>query len=100
MRKAVFCAIAASMILACGLFAFSFDAAADGKAVFDKKCKMCHTDTKNPLAGVGSKYKADELKKWILTPREMKADGKMPVTKGLADKDVSDLVAYLSTLKK
>jgi len=100
MAKAVFCAVVVSLFAACAIPAFSLDAAADGKAVFDKKCKMCHTDTKNPLAGVGSRLKADELKKWILTPKEMKADGKMPAVRGLADKDVNDLVAYMSTLKK
>jgi cytochrome c2 len=84
--------------------AFAADAE-NGKAVYKaQKCAMCHS-----IAGEGGKMgalddagklKADDLKKWIKTPKEMKADSKMKAYTTLADKDLDDLVAYLQTLKK
>ncbi len=93
------------MNLAAGM-AFSADTVEHGKDVFAaQKCSMCHSiagkgNAKSPLDGVGSKLKADEIKKWIKTPKEMKADAKMKAYPNLADKDLEDLTAYLLTLKK
>lgn len=86
--------------------------AARGKAVYaEQKCKICHSivgegNAKGPLDGVGAKLKADEIKQWLLTPKEMtekaKATRKPPMKAftNLPAADVDALVAYLQTLKK
>lgn len=77
-----------------------------GKEVFAaQKCSMCHAiegkGNKNaPLDGVGSKLSADDIKKWIVSPKEMKADSKMKAYPSLAAEDLDALVTYLSSLKK
>jgi len=82
------------------------DATTKGKAAFAaQKCSMCHAiegkGNKNmPLDGVGSKLSADEIKKWIVSPKEMKADTKMKAYPSLSAEDLASLVAYLSSLKK
>jgi mono/diheme cytochrome c family protein len=82
--------------------------AAAGKAVFDSAkpaCKGCHTDAKNPLVKAGANNTPEELKAWLRTPKEMLAKkGKKGVKPAfgpdkISDKDMDDLVAYLSTLK-
>ena len=50
--------------------------------------------------GVGSKLTPDQIKKWIVSPKEMKADSKMKAYPSLAAGDLDALVAYLSSLKK
>ena len=77
----------------------------------DSKCSVCHSigeqgNKKGPLDDVGSKLKADEIRQWIVTPKEMtektKAERK-PVMKAYANlpgQDLDALVAYLQTLKK
>ena len=79
---------------------------AKGKGVFAaQKCSMCHAiegkGNKNmPLDGVGSKHTPDEIKKWIVSPKEMKADTKMKAYPSLTAEDLDALVSYLSSLKK
>lgn len=79
---------------------------ARGKEVFSaQKCFMCHAaegkGNKNaPLDGVGSKLKPEEIRKWIVSPREMKADSKMKAYPSLTADDLDALVAYLASLKK
>lgn len=76
-----------------------------GKEVFKaQKCAMCHSiagvgNKKTPLDGVGAKLKADDLRKWIVTPQEMKADVKKKGFDKLEKADLDALVAYLETLK-
>jgi mono/diheme cytochrome c family protein len=90
--------------------------AAKGKQVYDAaapKCKMCHSiagdgNAKGSLDDVGGKLKADEIKAWIRTPKEMsekaKADRKPPMTaypkEKISDADLDALTAYLLSLKK
>lgn len=81
------------------------------KVYAESKCSVCHSigdqgNKKGPLDDVGSKLKADEIRQWIVTPKEMtektKADRK-PVMKAFATlpkEDLDALVAYLTTLKK
>jgi cytochrome c2 len=82
------------------------DAATKGKAVFEaQKCMMCHAvdgkgNKNKPLDGVGSELKPEEIKKWITTPKEMKADTKMKAYSSLSAEDLDALVAYISSLKK
>jgi cytochrome c2 len=69
-----------------------------------QKCALCHSISgiggkKKPLDGVGSRIKSEDFKKWIRTPKEMKADTTMKAYPNLPEKDLSDLVAYLLTLK-
>ena len=80
--------------------------AAKGQEVFAaQKCAMCHSiegkgNKNKPLDGVGSKLTPDQIRKWIVSPKEMKADSKMKAYPGLAAGDLDALVAYLSSLKK
>jgi cytochrome c2 len=82
------------------------DEHAKGKEVFAaQKCSMCHAiegkgNKNSPLDGVGSKLSSDQIKKWIVSPKEMKADSKMKAYLSLAGADLDALVAYLSSLKK
>jgi mono/diheme cytochrome c family protein len=85
---------------------------ARGKQIFtEQKCALCHS-----IAGVGNKngpmeealgkLKADEIKKWITSPKEMgtatKATRKPPMKTfpNLSAEDVNALVAYLQSVKK
>jgi mono/diheme cytochrome c family protein len=86
-----------------------------GKAVYESampKCKTCHSiggvgNAKGALEGVGGKLKADEIKAWLRTPKEMTEKAKatrkpvMP-TYGpdkISDADLDALAAYLLSLK-
>src|SRR5262245_39902925 len=77
-----------------------------GQKVFEaQKCQMCHAvegkgNKNHPLDGVGSTLKPEEIKKWIATPKEMKADTKMKAYPSLSADDLDALVAYISSLKK
>jgi mono/diheme cytochrome c family protein len=110
-----------SYVLLCGIFVSSLarpapgqDAKAieRGKAVFtEQKCSICHAvagkgNPKGPLDDAGSKLTADEIRQWLLTPKEMAAKEKktrQPAMKPFANlpkADLDGLVAYLQTLKK
>lgn len=98
--------------LAVAALAFSVPAragdAAAGKAVFENAkpaCKSCHNANRNPLTKVGANNTPEEIKAWLRTPKEMMAKkGKTGVKLAfgpdkISDKDMDDLVAYLSTMK-
>ena len=83
------------------------------KAYDTYKCGMCHSiagkgNVKGPLDGVGTKLKADELKAWLVTPKEMTAKTKAArvpamnanATLAKSPEDVDALVAYMLSLKK
>ena len=81
--------------------------AADGAAVYEKKCKMCHSIggvggpmAKNggPLDAAGSKGEA-YLKEYAKDPKSKKPDSKMP-KQNLSDEELSAVVSYLVGLKK
>jgi mono/diheme cytochrome c family protein len=87
-----------------------------GKQVYDAatpKCKVCHSiggagNAKGALDGVGSKLKAEEIKAWMRTPKEMTEKTKsarkppMPVypKDKMSDEDLDALTAYMLSLKK
>jgi mono/diheme cytochrome c family protein len=87
-----------------------------GKQVYDAaapKCKVCHSiagegNAKGALDGVGNKLKAEEIKAWMRTPKEMsekaKAARKPPMPAyppdKISDADLEALTAYLLSLKK
>jgi cytochrome c553 len=103
-----------------GVFALAAPAfaqdAAKGKQVYDAatpKCKMCHSvagegNAKGSLDDAGGKLKADEVKAWLRTPKEMaekaKAERKPPMPayskEKLSDADLEALTAYILSLKK
>ncbi len=90
--------------------------AAKGRQVYDAatpKCKVCHSvagegNAKGSLDGVGAKLKADDIKAWMRTPKEMaekaKADRKPPMPayakEKMSDADLEALTAYMLSLKK
>lgn len=109
MNKGLLVSAILSLLLASGVVAYAAQDAGDaahGKEVYTaQKCQMCHSiagagNKAHPLDGVGSKISAEDMKKWIVTPKQMKADTKMKAYPNLAEKDLNDLVAYLMTLKK
>ena len=88
------------------------DLVAKGAAVYAaQKCSVCHSvagkgNVKGKLDGMGSKLTADEIRAWIVTPKEMTAKTKAtrtPAMKAyptLPKADVDALVAYVQSLKK
>jgi nitric oxide reductase subunit C len=73
--------------------------------VFSQICITCHSlegagGTVGPaLDGVGSKFDAAYLEKWLKDPLSVKADAKMPKLP-LGDAQVAELVTFLSSQKK
>jgi cytochrome c len=88
---------------------FAADAAA-GKAVYDKKCKMCHGAAGEGNAGMAkalgttiTPLSSDEVQK--MSDADLKkvitqGKGKMKPPAGLSDTDVNDVIAHVRTLKK
>jgi mono/diheme cytochrome c family protein len=82
-----------------------------GQQVFAaQKCSLCHSvagkgNAKGSLDGVATKYKAPELREWIVNAKVMaakhNATRKPPMKdfSSLPATDVDALVAYLQTLK-
>jgi mono/diheme cytochrome c family protein len=83
-----------------------------GKSLFTtQKCTLCHSvagkgNPKGSLEEIGDKLKADEIRQWLTSPKEMaekaKATRKPPMQSyaKLAKPDLDALVAYLESLKK
>jgi cytochrome c2 len=70
-----------------------------------QRCSMCHSiegkgNKKNTLDGVGDRLGREEIRKYIVSPREMKADTKMKAYASLPQKDLEALVDYLAGLRK
>jgi mono/diheme cytochrome c family protein len=83
-----------------------------GEEVYNaQKCQVCHSvagkgKTTNPLDGVGKKLSADEIRQWIVNPKEMATKAKstkkppMPAKYSkLPAADIDALVAYMQSLK-
>ncbi|MFI5178283.1 MAG: c-type cytochrome [Vicinamibacterales bacterium] len=101
-------------ILALASAAFAQDAAliAKGKQVYaDQKCSVCHSiagqgNAKGPLDDVGSRLKAEDIRAWLVTPKEMTQKTKAPrkpemkAYPTLPKADLDALVAYMLSLKK
>ncbi len=97
-------------ILACFLIAVAAGSSSDGAVEHGRdvytvqKCSLCHSiagsgGKKAALDGVGSKLKPEDIRKWIRTPKEMKAGTTMKPYPNLPEKDLNDLTAYLATLR-
>jgi cytochrome c2 len=87
-------------------FAFATDGdVSHGREVYAvQKCSLCHSiggvgGNKFALDNVGSKVKPEDIKKWIRTPKDMKAGTIMKPYPNLPDRDLNDLTAYLLTLR-
>jgi cytochrome c oxidase subunit 2 len=104
--RIAFTIVALATLPAVPIFAQDDAKISKGKTVFAaQKCTMCHAiegkGNKNaPLDGVGGKLSADDIKKWIVSPKDMKADTKMKAYPSLTPEDLDALVTYLSSLKK
>ena len=82
---------------------------ARGKAVYDaQRCSLCHAvegrgNAKGPLDKVGTKLSAADIRKWIVTPKEMKSETnrkpEMRAYPSLPAADLDALVAYMQSLK-
>jgi len=82
-----------------------------GQQVYARqKCSMCHSvagkgNPKGSLDGIGAKWKADEIREWIVDWKAMaakhQATRKPPMNdySKLSKGDVDALVAFLQTLK-
>jgi len=83
-----------------------------GLAVYHREgCPTCHSiagtgNPRNPLDGVGDRWKPDELKQWIIGAGSVSES--LPATiarrkqryRSLPEPEFDALVSYLSTLKK
>ena len=79
----------------------------EGKALYEKQCKVCHSiagdkgkmaDKGGPLDGVGKKRDAAWMKAYLQDPKSKMPEAKMPKLK-LDEKQLEDLVAFLAALK-
>lgn len=103
--------IGAAAVLALGAApAFAQDAAQieKGKAVYEaQKCALCHAiagrgNAKGPLDKVGAKLSVEDIRKWIVAPKEMKSTGRKPDMRAypnLPAADLEALIAYMRSLK-
>ena len=106
MKSAVIFSLAGILVVVGAALALQQDSRLKhGQEVYaTQKCALCHSISgiggkKMPMDGVGSRLKPDDIEKWILSPKEMKADTAMKAYPNLPKSDLSDLVAYLMTLK-
>ena len=106
MRPAMIVILGAALIVIGVGIALSLDDTLDhGQEVYAmQKCALCHSISgiggkKMALDGVASRLKPDVIRKWIRNPKEMKMDTVMKPYPNLPEKDLSDLVAFLMTLK-
>ena len=88
------------------------DQVAKGMKVYEQqKCSLCHSidgkgNKKGPLDGVGSKLSADEIRQWMVNPKEMtektKSERKPPMKAypDLPKEELEAIVAYMQSLKK
>ncbi len=81
--------------------------AEEGKALYEKQCKVCHSlageagkmaEKGGPLDGVGAKRDAAWLRQYIANPKSVMPDAKMPKLK-MTEKELEDHVAYMSSLR-
>ena len=107
MRSVVTCTLVLAMsVAAAGAARAQDDKVAKAKEVYKaQKCSMCHSiegagNKSRPLDTVGSDLTAEQIKKWIVSPKEVKADTKMKAYPSLPAEDLDALVTWLSSLKK
>ena len=99
--------VPAVLLAVCATATLASAGAGEGKALYEQKCKSCHSiagesgkmaNLGGTLDGVGGKRDAAWLKAYLADPKSKMPEAKMPKLK-LSDQDLDDLVAYLLTLK-
>jgi mono/diheme cytochrome c family protein len=103
------CATAMFAMMAVPALAQDAAQIAKGKAVYDaQKCSLCHSvagkgNAKGALDKVGATLSADDIRKWIVSPKEMKSPTNrkpdMRAYPSLPAADLDALVAYMRSLK-
>jgi mono/diheme cytochrome c family protein len=97
----------AALLGVASMAGFAHAGAEDGKALYDKQCKVCHSiagekgmmgDKGGPLDGTGAKHDAAWLTAYLQDPKSKIPEAKMPKMK-LSEQQIADLVAFLLTLK-
>jgi mono/diheme cytochrome c family protein len=111
MKRSAFATLAALILVApILLLGMTTGDVEQGKAVFMKRCKMCHgADGEgnpaiarmmkvefHPMASDYVQQKTDAQLKDII----LKGKGKMPAVKGITDEEISDVIAYIHSLGK
>ena len=71
----------------------------------EQKCQACHSiagvgNKRYPLDGVGARRTEEEIRKWIVAPREMNPTVSKRAYDRLPKADLEALVAYLKSLRK
>ena len=111
LRRILLTALGFTLVAASASAQNSPQADRGAKIYAESKCSLCHSigaqgNKKGPLDEVGTKLKADEIRQWIVTPKDMtektKAERKpaMRAYPTLPKDDLDALVAYMLTLKK
>jgi mono/diheme cytochrome c family protein len=107
MMTSSFVKLGAALVLVGASAGMARAGADEGKALYEKQCKICHSvkgdagkmaDKGGALDGVGAKRDAAWLKQYLADPKSQMPDAKMPKMK-LSDQQLDDLVAFLQTLK-
>lgn len=70
-----------------------------------QKCQACHSiagvgNRRYPLDGVGSKLTQEDIRKWIVAPRDMNPKVSKRAYDKLPKADLEALVTYLKSLRK
>lgn len=70
-----------------------------------QKCQVCHSiagvgSKRYPLDGVGTRLTEEDIRRWIVAPREMKPTVSKRAYDKLPKDDLDALVAYLKSLRK
>ena len=70
-----------------------------------QKCQACHSiagvgNKRYPLDGVGTRLTEEDIRRWIVAPREMKPTVSKRAYDKLPKDDLVALVAYLKSLRK
>jgi mono/diheme cytochrome c family protein len=77
-----------------------------GRGIYaEQKCQACHSiagtgNRRYPLDGVGSKLSPDDIRRWIVAPREMNPSVSKRAFDRIPAADLDALVAYVSSLRK
>lgn len=78
---------------------------ARGKEVYQElRCQTCHAidgagNRRYPLDGVGAKLSEEQIRKWIVSPREMNPNVRKRSYDSVPADKLEALVAYLRSLK-
>jgi cytochrome c2 len=106
MKAALIVLMSGFLFMAGIAIAASPQSAADqGREVYAvQKCALCHSiagigGKKLALDGIGSRMKTEDMRKWVRTPKDMKPGTTMKPYPNLPEKDLTDLIAFLMSLR-